>query len=289
MGTTRYASLVSILIAASCCLAQSSSVYLSDGDRLYHLTNDDPPQAELLGDIDQFNQQMHRLSYSSELGLIGASASPASLFSMQHESPYTAAEIHRMQDWANRGPITAIACDGTDVYVSDGIDLFVVGIGDPIEQLDLGTISGPGTLTGLTNLNADYLLGTDGAHLYMLPKAPPISAVDLGDINLYGGTMGDLALDHLGVGVGVDPFAVYSIEIQPPFTATVLSPTTGMLGVAVAICRVDLTGDHEVNTIDVLAFLGAWTLGEELADWNLDGTVNTLDFLAFLNEWVAGC
>ena len=55
------------------------------------------------------------------------------------------------------------------------------------------------------------------------------------------------------------------------------------------LCEVDLTGDGEVNSLDVLLYLGAWSQGYPLADWNDDGIVNTLDFLAFLNEWVVGC
>ena len=54
-------------------------------------------------------------------------------------------------------------------------------------------------------------------------------------------------------------------------------------------CPPDLNGDGEVNTLDFLAFLNAWTAGEPIADWNDDGTINTIDFLAYLNAWVEGC
>lgn len=54
-------------------------------------------------------------------------------------------------------------------------------------------------------------------------------------------------------------------------------------------CVGDFNGDGTVNTLDVLAFLNAWTAGEGSADINGDGTVNTLDVLAFLNAWTAGC
>lgn len=54
-------------------------------------------------------------------------------------------------------------------------------------------------------------------------------------------------------------------------------------------CRVDLTEDGEVNTLDFLLFLGAWSQGDPLADWDWNGTINTLDFLAYLNDWVEGC
>jgi hypothetical protein len=54
-------------------------------------------------------------------------------------------------------------------------------------------------------------------------------------------------------------------------------------------CIADFNGDDTVNTLDVLAFLNAWTAGDESADVNGDGSVNTLDVLAFLNAWNVGC
>jgi|GEM_PF-3493144 len=54
-------------------------------------------------------------------------------------------------------------------------------------------------------------------------------------------------------------------------------------------CDADFNGDDTVNTLDVLAFLNAWTAGESTADFNDDGSINTLDVLAFLNAWTAGC
>jgi len=54
-------------------------------------------------------------------------------------------------------------------------------------------------------------------------------------------------------------------------------------------CLADFNGDGSVNTIDVLAFLNAWSTGDSSADINGDGVVDTLDVLAFLNLWSAGC
>ncbi|MCL4742690.1 MAG: hypothetical protein KJZ54_10860 [Phycisphaerales bacterium] len=39
----------------------------------------------------------------------------------------------------------------------------------------------------------------------------------------------------------------------------------------------------------MLGFLNAWADKDERADLNGDGDVNTLDVLAFLNAWTAGC
>ncbi len=54
-------------------------------------------------------------------------------------------------------------------------------------------------------------------------------------------------------------------------------------------CRADFNGDGSVNTLDVLAFLNAFTSGDQRADFNGDGVINTLDFIAFLNAFTAGC
>ena len=54
-------------------------------------------------------------------------------------------------------------------------------------------------------------------------------------------------------------------------------------------CVADFNNDGSVNTVDVLAFLNAWSAGDSSADINGDGTVNTQDVLAFLNLWSAGC
>lgn len=54
-------------------------------------------------------------------------------------------------------------------------------------------------------------------------------------------------------------------------------------------CDADYNGDGAVNTLDVLAFLNAWSSGDPRGDFNEDGTINTLDVLAFLNAWSAGC
>ncbi len=51
----------------------------------------------------------------------------------------------------------------------------------------------------------------------------------------------------------------------------------------------NLNGDCSVNTQDFIAFLGAWSSGEPIADWNDDGIINTQDFIAYLGDWVAGC
>ncbi|HRQ73175.1 MAG TPA: GC-type dockerin domain-anchored protein [Phycisphaerales bacterium] len=54
-------------------------------------------------------------------------------------------------------------------------------------------------------------------------------------------------------------------------------------------CAADFNGDTVVNTLDVLAFLNAYSAGDPRADFNGDTVVNTLDVLAFLNAYAGGC
>ena len=66
-------------------------------------------------------------------------------------------------------------------------------------------------------------------------------------------------------------------------------PSSGSIVRIFPDCPGDFNGDGAVNTLDVLAFLNAWTAGDGAADFNNDGSVNTLDVLAFLNVWTSGC
>ena len=95
------------------------------------------------------------------------------------------------------------------------------------------------------------------------------------------------SFDSLG-GWAMDPagdifVAGYSYFADTRFDFTVLRIDAG------TGCAADFNGDGAVNTIDVLAFLNAWSAGDSSADFNGDGSVNTLDVLAFLNAWSAGC
>jgi hypothetical protein len=54
-------------------------------------------------------------------------------------------------------------------------------------------------------------------------------------------------------------------------------------------CAADFNGDTVVNSLDVLAFLNAYSSGDPKADVNGDTVVNSLDVLAFLNLYNQGC
>ena len=65
--------------------------------------------------------------------------------------------------------------------------------------------------------------------------------------------------------------------------------TEGFVVTLPAPCPADFNHDGEANTLDVLAFLNAWTSNNPRADFNGDGVINTIDVLAFLNAWNVGC
>ncbi len=66
-------------------------------------------------------------------------------------------------------------------------------------------------------------------------------------------------------------------------------PISGSVVPVSSSCTADFNNDGTVNTLDVLAFLNAWSAGDQAGDFNNDGNVNTLDVLAFLNAWTTGC
>ena len=53
--------------------------------------------------------------------------------------------------------------------------------------------------------------------------------------------------------------------------------------------RVDMNGDHAVNSQDFIAFLNAFVAGDPSADFTGDGSVNSQDFVAFLDVFAGGC
>ncbi len=93
--------------------------------------------------------------------------------------------------------------------------------------------------------------------------------------------------------------AVTCMDIEPDGTIVVggfgYNPNTGVYNALLWTsmpgepCPADFNGDGGVDTLDVLAFLNAWSAGDSTADFNHDGAINTLDVLAFLNAWSVGC
>lgn len=56
-----------------------------------------------------------------------------------------------------------------------------------------------------------------------------------------------------------------------------------------APCPADLTGDGNLNFLDVSAFLAAFGNADPVADFTSDGSFNFLDVSAFLQAYGMGC
>ena len=54
-------------------------------------------------------------------------------------------------------------------------------------------------------------------------------------------------------------------------------------------CPADFDKSGDLNSQDFVAYLNAFTAGDDSADFNGDGSVNSIDFAAYLNAFVAGC
>ena len=105
------------------------------------------------------------------------------------------------------------------------------------------------------------------------------SPVDDGDgtsgANTFVLTVGDAQVADSGT---------YEVQASGPCGDVVSQPIT-----VEVICRADIGGDGQVNTIDVVQFLNLWVAGDPSVDWNGDGLINSQDVIGFLNDWVAGC
>ena len=92
-----------------------------------------------------------------------------------------------------------------------------------------------------------------------------------------------------------DPFEVAFTRAYPDIHRVMFVPSADYEGIdtlsfgVVRSCMADFNEDGSVDTLDVLAFLDAWTVGDASADVNGDGDVNTLDVLGFFGLWGAGC
>jgi hypothetical protein len=62
-----------------------------------------------------------------------------------------------------------------------------------------------------------------------------------------------------------------------------------VLTIALAPCPADLTGEGDLNFLDVSAFLAAFAASDPIADFNDDGSFNFLDVSAYLIAFGEGC
>lgn len=54
-------------------------------------------------------------------------------------------------------------------------------------------------------------------------------------------------------------------------------------------CRADWSGDGRVDSVDIFAYINAWTGRLATADFDGNGTIDVGDLFAYLNAWLAKC
>ena len=124
----------------------------------------------------------------------------------------------------------------------------------------------------------DDIIGTQDADVRLLPNSP---CIDAGNNFVLSGLIredfggwpryrDDAGIDDTGIGT-------------PPIV------DIGVFEFQEDSCPGDFTGDGVVNIIDFLAFLGAYSFGDSLADLNGDNRITILDFILFLNAFNEGC
>jgi V8-like Glu-specific endopeptidase len=112
-----------------------------------------------------------------------------------------------------------------------------------------------------------------------------------------GGNSGSPVIDDAtGMAIGIHTHAGCSSNAGNNGTGlnhtglqTFLANPRGVCAAECNDCPADFNSDGEVDTLDVLSFLNAWSSGDASGDFNGDGTINTLDVLTFLNAWSVGC
>ncbi|HZW11302.1 MAG TPA: GC-type dockerin domain-anchored protein [Phycisphaerales bacterium] len=180
----------------------------------------------------------------------------------------------------------AVETDGRSVYVADNLS------------------GNAQTVYRLTDLDASGAIDSAAEAVLVWDESRLPDGRELGSVfTLALGTPGVLALGSSG---GDDEDAVYVLTDGDGDGLFLGAGETAMwLGGAAsggpasrvrsleyatgAACAPDFNGDGLVDTRDVIAFLNAWSAGDQSADFNGDGVIDTRDVIAFLNAWTAGC
>jgi len=150
------------------------------------------------------------------------------------------------------------------------------------------------TLPG-TGSHAMDPLFTDpsGFDYSLLPSSP---AIDMADNT-------SLPLDHLDLDNDADTLELLPIDFAGntrqfddpdttdtgPVAAPVVDAGAYEYQPTIELCPADLTGEGDLNFLDVSSFLTAYANQDPIADFQPDGLFNFLDVSAFLSAYGAGC
>lgn len=221
------------------------------------------------------------------------------------------------------GPVTLPALVSVDpesfrtrapdsVYLGASLELPVGEVAVSAMTLTFAGGRAPGVLDEVEPGRYAFAVGAS-AELHMslalnqwpLEISAPIGLALAGEITISGSgatVTSTYRVDHaewLEPGVALPQFPVELPTVLPPGgTAHLLMSLTleelgsslfGELTLAASACRADFDGDGAVNTVDVIAFLGAWSGREASADFDGDGLVDSRDVVGFLDAWAAGC
>jgi hypothetical protein len=176
---------------------------------------------------------------------------------------------------------------------------------------DVAEVTGNGFATGSGNIYSpfgpqvfeitvpNYGYGS-GETTLLLQLATIGTELDYGAVTLDGAAPDEvIELERQSTDMGweVDTLFVFTVSGNADtyvFTAPTVEAHLSLDRVAVdtlagSACAADFNGDGSVDTRDVIAFLNAWSAGDDSADSNGDGVVDTRDVILFLNLWTAGC
>jgi len=134
------------------------------------------------------------------------------------------------------------------------------------------------------NLNGQYD-GTDSIFFSLTPDSPTLQALGLSPGDVLVATQGALLrFANAGLFGMLATDNMDAMDMVPLVNGSAEDTINSMVD-----CPADFTGDGDIDTRDIMAFLNAWAARDPRADFNGDGRINTLDVLAFLNQWNTGC
>lgn len=177
--------------------------------------------------------------------------------------------------------------DPIDIAANDDRIIVVDDRGNPGKLWEItdntGTLAEIATSTGIASPRSAVFEPTTG-DLLVASNGTPAKIVRV-SFNRGVGDVTDII-------TGFDALGWGSIDISPDgqvLWAADYNDDAVYEFVRIGPCAPDFNNDCYVNTLDVLAFLNAWSSGDPSGDFNDDGAINTLDVLSFLNAWNAGC